>query len=1363
MCVCVPCLLLRKVNFCSMIERLFYPILIQAYMILFCNNREFLVVFSGYSKERYIDQIETISLIPLVQIPLKIQRSVVTFLFFFTIERRNLIYGYLSKFTNYLINLNFFATRLSANDSYAVQTQRIATRVFIIAFLISFFTLIIYNTAIINLTTITRSRPALNEYYQLFQQYPSTLSCLCSQISTDHGSFIRINYYLHTVCYSVFVNPDWFIYISQQDESAASWDFRLIGPQLFQALRSLCLLAEQSIQLSIEQFNSTKYVSTLTVSEDQLRLQADAYVQQFIQSTTNSFLILLRLVGNMTQANALLSGTFTNFFLHTNSTSQFVLSQSMVLEDGCDCAYSSECVFQSYIDRERDGSSKWDVSGFYSGCLIVEALRQSDLRCLYNETCLNDLRVHLGVEPTLELTPLDSSSLQYFDPTTTMGLIIDRLMVERWNWTVIYADYYAICQPKECTYTLMSRNSFLTIITIMIGLTGGLIKGLKLVIPRLIQLLRWVLKKWRNSRNSGVNIKEYVFRIPGLVLQYCADLNLFESTTSSTDPYQLRTERISTRIFIITFLISFLVLLVYNITNNTLHTTTINEPQLQQYYQYYQQYSSALSCSCLKISIERKSFIQIKYRLHPICSSIFVTPAWIKYVGSDGTFLVSDFRSIGPRLFQALRSLCLLAEQSVQLSIEQFNSTKYVSTLTVSEDQLRLQADAYVQQFIQSTTNSFLISLRLIGNMTHANGLFSGLFTNVRLYWVPTSINFMIIGTAYDNDCRCYSTPSCISACSIYEDNILTLPWNVSGLYRGCFIVEALRQSDLRCLYNETCLNDLQAHIGIDATLELTPLDSSSLQYFDPMTPVGIIIDHLMVDRWNWTVIHADYYAICQPKECTYTLMSRNSILTIITTLFGLIGGLVTALQLVVHRLIQSIRWLLRMRHRNNTPSMSAIRERLKDLRIKALRYCIDLNLFDSTNPSTDPQQLQSQRISTRIFITAFLISFLILLFYNAINLTLTKFTVYHPTPDEYYQLHQEYSSTLSCPCSQISTDYGSFVRTIYYAHPVCYSNFVTERWIHYIGSAGLVFVSDFRATGPILFQTLRSLCLLTEEYIQMSLAQFNSTKYISTSTVPKDSLRFQAEAYLQQFIDSAANSFLLSLQLIGNTTQANALVSGAMGNIVFQRWNLSDQVISEWKSYGTNCLCQYNSDCRDDSFIFERNSPSSPRWPVPGLYRGCFIVEALRQSDLRCLYNETCLNDLQAHIGIDSTLELTPLDSSSLQYFDPMTPIGIIIDRLMVDRWNWTVIHADYYAICQPKECTYTLMSRNSFLVIITIMIGLTGGLVTGLKLIIPTFVNLFIKGIRKLRNRNINSVNDSSGLPPKVSMEIEVEEVNY
>jgi hypothetical protein len=130
--------------------------------------------------------------------------------------------------------------------------------------------------------------------------------------------------------------------------------------------------------------------------------------------------------------------------------------------------------------------------------------------------------------------------------------------------------------------------------------------------------------------------------------------------------------------------------------------------------------------------------------------------------------------------------------------------------------------------------------------------------------------------------------------------------------------------------------------------------------------------------------------------------------------------------------------------------------------------------------------------------------------------------------------------------------------------------------------------------------------------------------------------------------------------------------------------------------------------------------------FPVPGIYTGCYVIESLLQSNLQCFYNQTCINTLQSYFAFSSSKNITALDSSLLSRYLENSTIEDLLDELMVEKWNLSIMHDNYFNECEPRECSYTRQTKNNIIYIVTTIIGLIGGLTTALKLIVPRLVML-------------------------------------
>ena len=393
-----------------------------------------------------------------------------------------------------------------------------------------------------------------------------------------------------------------------------------------------------------------------------------------------------------------------------------------------------------------------------------------------------------------------------------------------------------------------------------------------------------------------------------LVHRHLLQLNLSPSTPPTNNPQQLRRQYLSTRTFLITFSLSLLALLFYNATITSMATITFSNPTLTQYHQLHDLHSKTLTCPCSKISISDHVFVNISYARHQICDSFYTTSEWIFYLGSTDSYLMlKDFRNLGSLMFQGIQSLCELSQATIENSLEQLYSSHFVSALLVSEKLFRIEVNGLVEQFVASTTNTFALSLLTIRDITQANALLSAMLTNYELV-AHTDSSYVAVGERkYDNGCDCRFSSQCTTQLRIDIDGSDTSAWFVPGFYYGCYILEGLRQSSLECLYNQSCLNELINHLPSHDWTDVTPLDPSTSSRFDANTPFGKIVDELLVDAWNWTITYDHYFDQCQPKECSYIVTQRNDVITIITTVISLTGGLMTALKLIMPIIINAV------------------------------------------------------------------------------------------------------------------------------------------------------------------------------------------------------------------------------------------------------------------------------------------------------------------------------------------------------------------------------------------------------------------------------------------------------------------------
>jgi hypothetical protein len=88
----------------------------------------------------------------------------------------------------------------------------------------------------------------------------------------------------------------------------------------------------------------------------------------------------------------------------------------------------------------------------------------------------------------------------------------------------------------------------------------------------------------------------------------------------------------------------------------------------------------------------------------------------------------------------------------------------------------------------------------------------------------------------------------------------------------------------------------------------MTALNESLPSIYSIDSTIREIVDNLMIEKWKVSQIFENYYNECKPIQCTYTLETNNDMIYIFTELFGIAGGLIIVLTLIVPRLIKLIR-----------------------------------------------------------------------------------------------------------------------------------------------------------------------------------------------------------------------------------------------------------------------------------------------------------------------------------------------------------------------------------------------------------------------------------------------------------------------
>ena len=384
--------------------------------------------------------------------------------------------------------------------------------------------------------------------------------------------------------------------------------------------------------------------------------------------------------------------------------------------------------------------------------------------------------------------------------------------------------------------------------------------------------------------------------------------------------------------------------------------------------------------------------------------------------------------------------------------------------------------------------------------------------------------------------------------------------------------------------------------------------------------------------------------------------------------------------------------------------------------------------LFESDDPN-NAYSVRTNILTTRLYLVVLAISMITFSIFILATRETSTITVEHPTMIMFERLHVKYFDTLICPCTQLSIKIRQVLSMDPVYHQLCSSIFVSRSWIDHL--------RERLSSMSHQFLLLKSLCQNARDTIQTALVDFLDDSVITGNTLSRLLFRSQIEAAMSDiFLSTTEGSFKRSLDLIRTNTHANQILSGLFTNWKIQLAYYDD--VDKWYtrnrpvSYGTNygCSCHLSATCKAQ---YQLNQIiSNETFHIPGFYYGCFILESLFQSTLECFYNQTCLDTLVDHLDSTETLpKLVALTNNASSIANET--IESIVEELMVTDWQSNISFENYYHVCHPSVCTYSINRNHTLAYLIPAFIALYGGLVFILDFLVP----LVMKDIRRRRNR--------------------------
>ncbi|CAF4922381.1 unnamed protein product, partial [Rotaria socialis] len=635
----------------------------------------------------------------------------------------------------------------------------------------------------------------------------------------------------------------------------------------------------------------------------------------------------------------------------------------------------------------------------------------------------------------------------------------------------------------------------------------------------------------------------FIFDLLRTTYTYCRvkliSLNLFNSR--STDPTKLYHEILSTRLFILLFGVSLIILTTYTSFSPRMTTENIQSPSLSDYEQLQKQYSDTLQCLCAKMSIPYYRFTNIEASFHQVCSSYFTSQEWIDFLlkNGDRNLWPMDVRTSLSAMWYLIAILCDHSVQFFYHAFLEFEVSFIISSTVLSEERIHINIQEAVKEIQQTASNSFLLPLTTIQQITQINGIMAGTLINYDISESKQPLesfeDVQVIANKYlrngsTNNCSCLDRESCPMPGGIYlydvwatdgffDLNILVPNATFPGLVVDCLPLQMTFASSLECFYNQTCLDTLLSTYSTMFDVEI--LNQSLPSRFPLTTSIDSIVRELFVENFHIQASYNSYFNACAPVHCSYNRARRFNSIYIITTLIALYGGLNAAFYIITPYLIDLLLFVKERIFRRDRPQRD----------------------------ENDPFDILRGRISTWLYVTLLTTTMTFITVFTMNASYWTTVTIYSPSEKQYEALYQQYPDTIRCPCTSISNPYESFVQVTLRQHQVCESYFIQPWWYESFDSSlnSSIFISSY-------FRTLSMLCDITKTTLDDAIRQFSSTTFVSSHVRQKQFIVLQTDQLFSVLKSSVITEFNTIIALINEVLHTNQYISGRQTNILLKK-----------------------------------------------------------------------------------------------------------------------------------------------------------------------------------------------------------------
>ncbi|UJR38718.1 hypothetical protein I4U23_031383 [Adineta vaga] len=1253
-----------------------------------------------------------------------------------------------------------------------LKQQKYATWLYVLLLFISLYILFYLTLMTSHSQTITVSPITLNRFKQLYFDYAETLSCPCSTISVPHKEFISNNITFHPICSSIFVSKEWIqaLYLINASDYGRG-DFRVTAKSQFQLLADLCSMSKDTVSQTEEDFDNDEFITINLLHQEQVQSEVNVSMNTIKSSISTQMISFLNYIRVYVRTNFIASALNTNLMFSTYVPYvQYQITQYIIYQ--LQAQYTPDMsIYSTSVDTMMCGSRNpitptgffpernttkvfelagWAdpepnstlVKGFFTACTSLEALLPSTLDCLYNIKCIHLLINYFPSLNQLNFNWTNSTLPSKQSNITVYDHFLD-LFIENWSTEVNYSKYFNECASLSCFQNIHPKK---------------FVKSLK-------------------------------------------RLNLFKNIEKLSEE-DIKHQRMITRVYLFLLAGSFLILLLFTSLETEVVTITESNPSLTTYNYLQKSYSNTLRCPCSITTIPHEELLTLSPTLHQICSSDFITDQWLIILQQAIDYNAEDWRNRAYSQFQLLSNLCKLAKNTIDNAVQRFLFQSLFVSSILSQSEFNTQINTTLDQFFQSTIRSFGSLINITSLLTQVDQFYMGarktewdtIQDNFLIPNIPTNnqslqIIFNSFGTRYVNlssvNCICATNSACQTPVAIYEmDNI----WNtriyayiiyiVPGAIGSCSTFSSLMFSQLLCFYsNIDCFPILMNYVkasyyqNVENPVWFDPrplVYNAKLSRFPPNTSVSRIVEQIMIEQWNPSYSYERFYDLCAPNYCTYSeKMRARSIIEVIITFISMIGGLAFALILITPLFITFISSFLQicikrrqqqLVHQGNVNQWKTTAQNFISMGYITL---INVNIFSTRDFGSNINRNTAKHLgtwATRLHIILFITGLIVLTFYTIfVPQTNTK-TFNKPSYNLYNSLKQEYGDQLKCSCSVIASKYNQFTQIEPIFHQICTSSFISDQWRTDVtsrldGNLSSYGQRDYRRFLSAHLQYLQGLCQISIQSIDNSIEQFLTSLFVTTELLSNDDFQTRLNFLIQQKKSAASIAFTHPFFLMRSINHENAYISTYGTNYEYISswfWTTTyfPYVPNKAVIYDNNCSCGMYSNCITQANFIEQNA--SIMVEVKGLKMGCTPSESLRLSTLECFYDQSCINLIKLYSNSINSYNFSIPLSITMSRYSMNTIVAELMNELFVEQWVSSINYSSYYEQCLPLSCTYTYNEQFNILYLVTVLIGLQGGLTIVLRWICPKLVRIIAK-LHETRKKRTNNVQPNSFVQSK------------